>query len=125
MKILLAEDDMNVSVITQLCLEKIGGHEVTVASDGAIALDVALKGSFDVIILDGMMPKLAGLEVAKELRERGVTQTPIIFLSAKSEEKDIKQFLALGQGFIAKPFDPQTINDRILEILKENGVTAK
>ncbi len=125
MKILLAEDDMNVSVITQLCLEKIGGHEVTVASDGAIALDLALKSSFDVIILDGMMPKLAGLEVAKELRERGVTQTPIIFLSAKSEEKDIKQFLTLGQGFIAKPFDPQTINGRILEILKENGVTGQ
>ncbi len=124
MKILLAEDDPNVSVITQLCLEKIGGHAVTVASDGAQALDAALKDGFDLIILDGMMPKLAGLEVARELQSRGVTSTPIIFLSAKSEEKDIKQFLALGAGFIGKPFDPQAICGRIDEILREKGLAA-
>lgn len=124
MKILLAEDDANVSVITQLCLEKIGGHSVTVASDGAQALEAALKTKFDLIILDGMMPKLAGLEVARELRNRGLHQTPIIFLSAKSEEKDIKQFLAFGTGFIGKPFDPQAICGRIDEILKEKGLSA-
>lgn len=124
MKILLAEDDANVSVITQLCLEKIGGHSVSVASDGALALAAALKEKFDLIILDGMMPKLAGVEVARELLARGMNSTPIIFLSAKSEEKDIKQFLALGTGFIGKPFDPQTICFRIDEILKEKGLSA-
>lgn len=124
MKILLAEDDLNVSVITQLCLEKIGGHSVTIATDGDQALNAALNESFDLIILDGMMPKLSGLEVAHELHSRGLTETPIIFLSAKSEEKDVKQFQAMGAGFIAKPFDPQTINMRIQEILAEKGLIA-
>lgn len=124
MKILLAEDDTNVSVITQLCLEKIGGHQVTVASDGALALSHALNGGWDLIILDGMMPKMAGLEVAAELQRRGLTSIPIIFLSAKSEEKDIKQFLNYGAGYIGKPFDPQTICARITAILKEKGLAA-
>jgi DNA-binding response OmpR family regulator len=124
MKILLAEDDTNVSMITQLCLERIGGHQVTVAFDGAQALAAASGGQFDLIILDGMMPKLAGLDVARELLNRGFNSAPIIFLSAKSEEKDIKQFLALGNGFIAKPFDPQTICALIDDILKEKGQTG-
>ncbi len=124
MRILLAEDDTNVSVITQLCLERIGGHTVTVASDGAQALEHAIKGQWDLIILDGMMPKLSGLEVAMELRKKGLNRIPIIFLSAKSEEKDIKQFLALSNGYIAKPFDPQTICARIDAILKEKGLTS-
>jgi len=117
MKILLAEDDVNVCTITQLCLERIGGHQVSVATDGAQALQMAQTAVFDVIILDGMMPKLSGLEVAKKLQEQGKNQAPIIFLSAKSEEKDIKQFLSFGSGYIAKPFDPQSICARIDQIL--------
>ncbi len=124
MRILLAEDDTNVAVIIQLCLERIGGHTVTITSDGAQALEHATKGQWDLIILDGMMPKLSGLEVAMELRKKGLNRIPIIFLSAKSEEKDIRQFLALSCGYIAKPFDPQTICARIDAILKEKGLTS-
>jgi DNA-binding response OmpR family regulator len=122
MKILLAEDDTNVSLITQLCLERIGGHSVHVAVDGALALAAAQAEHFDLIILDGMMPKLSGLEVAKELIRLGLNKTPIIFLSAKSEEKDIQQFLSVGTGYIAKPFDPQTICASIDGILKNKAV---
>lgn len=121
MKILLAEDDSNVSFITQLCLEKIGGHSVHVATDGALALAAAQTEQFDLIILDGMMPKLSGLEVAKELIRLGLNTCPIIFLSAKSEEKDIQQFLSVGTGYIAKPFDPQTICTSIDNILKNKA----
>lgn len=124
MNILLAEDDTNVSLITQLCLERIGGHSVTVVADGALALQAATSQNFDLIILDGMMPKLGGLEVAKELMKLGHTQTPIIFLSAKSEEKDIQQFLEIGTGYIAKPFDPQTICASIDNILRAKGKIA-
>lgn len=121
MKILLAEDDVNVSVITQLCLEKIGGHQVTVAADGALALAAARSEHFDLVILDGMMPKLSGVEVAKELNNTPGFTTPIIFLSAKNEERDIQQYLSLGTGYIAKPFDPPTICNLIDSILKEHG----
>ncbi|NJL24128.1 MAG: response regulator transcription factor [Calothrix sp. SM1_5_4] len=57
LKVLLAEDDPNISVIARLSLEKLAGHDVTVVSDGESALREALTQSYDVILLDEMMPK--------------------------------------------------------------------
>ena len=124
MKVLLAEDDQNVAIITQLCLERLGGHQVTHVADGEQALQLAMKQNFDLILLDGMMPKRNGVAVAEELARQGRTQTPIIFLSAKSEEKDLNLFLSLGAGYIGKPFDPQTICATIDGILKKAGKLA-
>lgn len=118
MRILLAEDDQNISVITQLCLEKIGGHTVTVATDGEKAIQCAKSGEFDLFILDGMMPKFSGFQVAEEIRKTN-TETPIIFLSARSEPKEVDVFLKVGAGFIPKPFDPQKICQHIDSILKQ------
>ena len=120
MRVLLAEDDSNVALITQICLEKIGGHNVTLVTDGEQAAARALSDNFDLILLDGMMPKLHGIQAAKKIRESGNKETPIIFLSARSDEKDIKEFLSLGNGYIAKPFDPQLICAKIDEILLKN-----
>jgi len=125
MRILLAEDDPHISVITQLCLEKIGGHEVVLREDGEAALQTALREPFDLILLDGMMPKKSGLEVAMELQASGVVGTPIIFLSAKTDEKDVSLFLKLGTGHISKPFDPQTICIRIAEIMNQSGAQSE
>jgi DNA-binding response OmpR family regulator len=120
MRILLAEDDINVALIMRLCLEKIGGHTVEVADDGEKAFNAASHGGYDLILLDGMMPKKNGLQVAQELRDAG-NQIPIIFLSAKSSEQE---FLALSAGYIAKPFEPTTICARIEEILKNQNRAA-
>jgi DNA-binding response OmpR family regulator len=117
MKILLAEDDTNIALIIQLCLERIGGHQVMLCSDGQSALDWALREPFDLVLLDGMMPKKSGVEVATELRAAGMTSTPIIFLSAKTDEKDLRLFGSLGKGYISKPFDPKTICSMIDGIL--------
>jgi DNA-binding response OmpR family regulator len=118
MKILLAEDDPHVALITQLCLEKIGHHTVTVRDNGESALETGLREPFDLILLDGMMPKKSGIQVAEGIKSAGLVSTPIIFLSAKNEEKDINEFLRLGVGYISKPFDPQKICWMIEEILK-------
>ncbi len=123
MHVLLAEDDTNISVVTQLCLEKIGGHSVVLCVDGESALETALRQPFDLILLDGMMPKLSGLQVALQLQSNGVVGTPIIFLSAKTDDKDISDFLRIGNGYIAKPFDPMTICARIDAILASPGGT--
>lgn len=123
MRILLAEDDHHVAVIMQLCLERIGGHQVVHCEDGKTALDTALSDPFDLILLDGMMPKMLGVDVAKSLRTAN-HQVPIIFLSAKSEERDIRDFLALGTGYIAKPFEPTTICAKIDEILSARSGAA-
>lgn len=117
MRVLLAEDDPHISVVTQLCLEKIGGHEVVLRADGESALQTALREPFDLIILDGMMPKKSGMQVALELQANGIVSTPIIFLSAKTDDRDVEQFMKLGTGYISKPFDPQTICSRIDGIL--------
>lgn len=123
MRILLAEDDQHVAVIMQICLDKLGGHSVVVKEDGEAALAEALTGTYDLVLLDGMMPRKSGVQVARELRAAGFAP-PIIFLSAKSDEKDVAEFLSLGTGYIAKPFDAQTICQRIDEILARRGETA-
>jgi DNA-binding response OmpR family regulator len=115
MKILLAEDDHHVAVIMKLCLEKIGQHEVVHAEDGEIAVNCAVAQAFDLIILDGMMPKKNGLIVAQELRSIGNT-TPVIFLTAKADEP---AYQTLGAGYIAKPFEPTLICARIDEIMAQ------
>jgi len=118
MKILLAEDDFNISTIAKITLEKLGGHEVTVVSDGEQALNAGVRGTYDVILLDEMMPKMNGLKVSIELKSRIKNPPPIIFLSAKSQESDIREFQERGTGFIPKPFDPVKLPQQILDILK-------
>lgn len=115
MRILLAEDDHHVSVIMQICLQKIGGHEVVVVEDGEAAVERASAEQFDLILLDGMMPKKTGLLVAKELRASG-NKTPVIFLTAKADEPEYQTF---GAGYIAKPFEPTTICASIEAIMKK------
>lgn len=118
MKILLAEDDLNISMIAKITLEKIGQHQVTTATNGKDALDLALKETFDLIILDGMMPIMDGTAVLKNLKTSNQSHIPVIFLSAKSQESDIKEILELGAiGYIQKPFEPRTLCQQIDQIL--------
>lgn len=119
MKVLLAEDDPNISIIAKICLEKIAGHEVTVVSDGESALREALTQKYDVILLDEMMPKMNGLRVCQAYKAQCPDPKPVIFLSAKSQYSDINEFIANGTGFIPKPFDPMKLPGQILELLKE------
>jgi DNA-binding response OmpR family regulator len=117
MKVLLAEDDPNISIIAKLSLEKIGGFNVTVVADGEHALSEALTGNYDVILLDEMMPKMNGLKVCKAYKAQTSNPKPVIFLSAKSQESDIREFFETGSGFIPKPFDPMKLAAQVREIL--------
>lgn len=121
MHILLAEDDTNISKIACLALEKIGGHSVDLATDGEQALTKALSGTYDVILLDEMMPKLNGLKVCERYLEQVQNPIPVIFLSAKSQESDVQDFLKQGIGHIAKPFNPMTLSQSILDLIKANA----
>lgn len=120
MKILIAEDDMNIIKIAQMVLEKVGGHAVDTAYDGGVALDKALNQEYDLIILDGMMPIHPGIDVCKLYREQKQgQQAQVIFLSAKSAQEDVQEFLSLGDGYIQKPFEPQKLCSLINDILEE------
>ncbi len=117
MRILLAEDDPNISIIAKLSLEKLGGFEVTAVNDGEQALAAALTQLYDLILLDEMMPKMNGLKVCQEYKSRCPAPRPVIFLSAKSQEADLREFTENGVGFISKPFDPTQLATQIEAIL--------
>jgi len=121
MKILLAEDDHNISKIACLALEKMGGHQVEWVSDGKMALERALAGDYDLILLDEMMPEINGLKVCELYQQQSSSPKPVIFLSAKSQEGDVKAFEKIGLGFIAKPFDPMTLNQSITQLLESKA----
>ena len=124
MRILLAEDDSNISFVTRLALERVGGHSVVICKDGQEALDCGLREAFDLYVLDGMMPRLSGVQVAHRLRMAGITGTPILFLSAKSDRNEIAAFLEIGDGYIPKPFNPQLICEQIESLLRGTNESA-
>jgi len=117
MKILLCEDDANIATIARLALEKIGHHHVTWVSDGETAKTTATSETFDVILLDEMMPKKSGADVCIEIRKSGAHTAPIIFLSANPQTARVEEFRPLTVGYIAKPFDPIQLCAQIDSIL--------
>lgn len=118
MRVLLAEDDPNIAVIAKLSLEKLGGHEVTLVTDGEAALNAAKAGSYDLILLDEMMPKMNGVRVCQEYKAACPQPSPVIFLSAKSQESDMREFTENATGFIPKPFDPTQLPAQIQALLE-------
>ncbi len=125
MKILLAEDDKNVAVISRMALEKLGGHEVDWVQNGEEALEKALTNTYDLIILDEMMPKMNGIKASQEIRLKDKNKTPIIFLSAKNQPEDIANFLRIAEGHIPKPFNPSTLCQLIDETLANASKEVK
>ncbi|GAB6610517.1 MULTISPECIES: response regulator transcription factor [Bacillus] len=100
--ILLVEDDISIQEMVEKYLIK-EGFQVTIASDGEEGVNTYLKGSFDLIILDIMMPKLDGLEVVRIIREKSAV--PILMMSAKDTDVDKAVGLGLGaDDYICKPF---------------------
>ena len=111
-RILIVEDEETILMALQDDLE-LEGYEVASASDGLQGLARAREGGFDLIILDVMLPGLDGFEVCKRLRAEGMT-TPIIILTAKSQEVDKVLGLELGaDDYVTKPFSPRELLARV------------
>jgi DNA-binding response OmpR family regulator len=117
MKILLAEDEPNVAgIINKGLVEK--GHSVTVAPDGALGLDIALNNSFDVMILDIMLPNINGMELCKQLRQKNIF-TPILFLTALGTTENIVAGLnAGGDDYLVKPFKFAELEARLKSLYR-------
>ncbi|NVJ46262.1 MAG: response regulator transcription factor [Cytophagia bacterium] len=125
-KILIVEDEPSMRLGLKDNLE-FESYQVELAIDGAEGLKKATAGSFDLIILDVMMPKMSGFEVCKAMRKAGI-MTPIVFLTAKSEEIDKVLGLELGaDDYLTKPFSLRELIARVKAILRRtqgNGDTA-
>ncbi|MBP1467441.1 response regulator [Candidatus Chloroploca sp. M-50] len=120
MKVLLAEDEPDIRLITSLALEDAGCTVVAVA-DGQAAVEAAMNEGFDVALLDVMMPRMDGFATCTALRSHAETSAlPIIFLTARSQEPEVQHGLALGAaGYIVKPFDVFTLVELMTSILEQ------
>lgn len=115
--ILMVEDDDSLGSILREYLE-MKGYQVSHARDGEEALEVYTKGNYDILLLDVMMPKLDGFNLARRIRETD-NETPIVFLTAKSMQKDKLEGLKIGaDDYITKPFSMEELQLRIEAILR-------
>jgi len=103
MKILVVEDEIGIVNFLKQGLEE-EGHHVSIAQNGKLGLELALKNSFDLILLDWTMPEMSGLELCLEYRKTN-SKTPIIFLTARDAVQETIQGLKSGANdYIKKPF---------------------
>ncbi len=112
MNLLLIEDDRITARITQEALEQ-QGHSVDLAEDGEQGLALATSQSYDIIILDILLPRKSGIEVCAEARQAGVL-TPILMLTALDNDPDIVRGLDSGaDDYLTKPFHFEVLLARI------------
>jgi DNA-binding response OmpR family regulator len=122
-RILLVDDEQPIQTLLSFPLQR-DGYEVVHASDGREALARFSEQTFDLVVLDVMLPKMDGLEVCRRLRAKG-ERVPIIMLSAKSEEIDKVLGLELGaDDYITKPFSMREFRSRVKAALRRAGMAA-
>lgn len=116
-KILVIEDDKDIAHLLQLHLKDMG-YEITLAFTGDVGLQKALSGSFDLIILDLMLPGIDGWEIAKTLRGQP-TYTPLLMLTARSSEVDRVLGLEVGaDDYMTKPFSIRELLARVKALFR-------
>jgi CheY-like chemotaxis protein len=102
--VLVAEDTLTNQVLIELLLKRLG-LEVTIAADGKQAVDKALSGDFDLILMDIQMPNMNGHEATRALREKGLA-TPIVALTAHAMKGDDEKCIESGcDDYLSKPID--------------------
>ena len=126
MRLLVVEDDKTIAHFVEKGLQE-SYFAVDTASDGEEGLYLALHERYDLLILDIMLPKMDGIEILKAIRAKGI-DVPVIFLTAKSAERDIVQGFNVGaDDYMVKPFSINELLARVRAILrrgKAEGVAA-
>ncbi|MFC1677323.1 response regulator [Planctomycetota bacterium] len=118
--VLVIEDEKNIRGILKYNLES-DGFEVILAEDGPIGLELAREKEPDVILLDWMMPEMDGLEVLSKLKMNVQTRNiPVFMLTAKKRPCHLRAAIAESvDGYIAKPFDPAKLGEKIRDMLEK------
>ena len=120
LKILLVEDDQNFGDVLKSYLE-MHDYEVSLATDGVAGWEKFRKNTYDLCILDVMMPKKDGFTLGKEIREKD-SEIPIIYLTAKTMKDDILQGFKMGaDDYITKPFNTREVVARVKAVLRRSG----
>jgi DNA-binding response OmpR family regulator len=116
--VLVVDDDPVILKLLEVNFE-MEGFQVVRAADGAEGLERAREVRPDIVVLDVMMPRMTGYEVAKALREDdGTAHIPIIFVTARAQSSDVEKGMELGvEDYVTKPFDPLDLIDRVNALL--------
>jgi len=122
-RILIAEDEPRISAFVKRGMES-AGYTTEVVEDGAEALDRALSGAIDLVLLDVGLPSLDGFEVLRRLRGHG-SSVPVIMLTARTSTRDTVEGLDAGANdYVPKPFKFDELLARVRSRLRETGTTA-
>jgi two-component system, OmpR family, response regulator MtrA len=117
--LLLVEDDASIREVATLGLEQ-AGFNVTASADGREGLVQFRQGSFDLVLLDVMLPSLDGFEVLREIR--GESRMPVVMLTARSDLHDVVVGLELGaDDYVTKPFELPELVARIKAVLRRSA----
>lgn len=123
-KILIIEDEESILLPLEDNL-RLEGYEVVSAKDGIQGLSMAKEQNYDLIVLDIMLPKMDGFEVCRQLRQDKIA-TPLLMLTAKSQEVDKVLGLELGaDDYVTKPFSPRELLARVKAILRRAQQTQQ
>lgn len=121
-RILTVDDEERIRALIRKYAE-FEGHEVAEAADGMEAVKLCREKTFDIIIMDIMMPELDGFSAVREIRK--FSDTPIIMLSARGEEYDKLNGFGLGiDDYVVKPFSPKELMMRIDAVMKRSRPAA-
>ncbi|WP_411359422.1 response regulator transcription factor [Pseudidiomarina salilacus] len=122
-KILLVDDDAELSSMLEQILTK-EGFQLTLAADGEIGLERALSGSYDLILLDVMLPGIDGFQLLQRLRQQS-RNTPVLMLTARGDDEDRVAGLELGaDDYLPKPFYPKELVARVKALLRRTPNTS-
>lgn len=117
-KVLIADDEPNILLSLEFLMKK-EGYQVFIARDGVETRQILAEQIPDLVILDIMMPEVDGYQICKEIKDdKGMTQTKIIFLSAKNQAADLEKGYALGADlYLTKPFSTRNLAKQVAQLL--------
>jgi CheY-like chemotaxis protein len=120
LRILVVDDSSTLVHVERVLLAR-QGYDIITASDGAAAVDSALMGRPDLVLMDLLMPRMSGVEACRRLREHEATRDiPVIVVSVRNDRDSVAEAYAAGcTDYIAKPFRAQTLLSKIRRSLAE------
>ncbi|WP_432352197.1 response regulator [Sporosarcina sp. A2] len=122
--IMIVEDDPSICTLIDYNLKQNGYHTI-IATNGLEALEVATESKPDLILLDIMLPGMDGIDICQNLRQRKI-DTPIIMLTARSEETDKVLGLEIGaDDYMTKPFSPRELTARVKAVLRRVNTVSQ
>lgn len=125
MKILIVEDNKDIAENIADYLEPLG-HVLDFAPDGVVGFHLAESHSFDVIVLDVMMPRMDGMTLCRKLREELHLSTPILMLTAKDQLDDkLEGFRSGVDDYLVKPFSIKELEARLFALIKRGQLVGR